>query len=65
MVTFLILAGAAHLTVVAGEQDTGMAQHPMIGGEAPQFELQEVGGGTVTLASLKGRYVVIHFGASW
>jgi peroxiredoxin len=37
----------------------------MIGEKAPEFALEEVEGGTVGLADLRGRYVVIHFGASW
>jgi len=46
-------------------QDSGVASHPMIGDAAPAFDLEEVGGGTMTLESLKGRYVVLHLGASW
>jgi len=37
----------------------------MIGEEAPAFVLEEVGGDTLSLDSLKGRYVILHFGASW
>jgi hypothetical protein len=51
--------------LVAAAQDSGVSSHPMIGDAAPDFELAEVGGGTRNLGSLKGRFVVLHFGASW
>jgi hypothetical protein len=38
---------------------------PMLGQPAPAFELRDVRGGTVSLASLRGRFLVLHFGASW
>lgn len=38
---------------------------PMLGQAAPPFELRDVRGGTVSLASLRGRFLVLHFGASW
>jgi len=41
------------------------ASQPMIDTDAPAFELATVAGDTVGLADLKGRYVVLHFGASW
>ena len=53
------------LTVPVAGQETGVASHPMIGDSAPAFDLNEAGGGTLSLESLKGRYVVLHFGASW
>ncbi len=34
-------------------------------GEAPAFELEAVEGGTLSLASLKGKVVVINFWATW
>jgi peroxiredoxin len=33
--------------------------------DAPGFELQSIGGDTLSLADLRGKFVVIHFGASW
>lgn len=61
----LTLAGPMRSSAVAEETDSPVASHPMIGEAAPGFELEEVGGGTVGLAALRGRYLVIHFGASW
>jgi peroxiredoxin len=40
-------------------------QQPMIGEPAPSFVLPSVTGETVSLADLRGRYLVIHFGTSW
>ena len=51
--------------VVASAEGPDVSSHPMIGEAAPAFDLEEVAGGTLTLESLKGRYVVLHFGASW
>lgn len=38
---------------------------PLLGKPAPLFELRDAHGETVSLASLRGRFVVLHFGASW
>jgi len=61
LITGMIVLG----TLVAAAQESGVASHPMIGDNAPAFELREVGGATVRLASFEGRYVILHFGASW
>jgi peroxiredoxin len=34
-------------------------------GAAPPFELRDIGGGTLSLASLKGKVVVLDFWATW
>jgi len=39
-------------------------QH-MIGQPAPLFELKDTGGITHSLGQLKGKYIVIHFSATW
>jgi cytochrome oxidase Cu insertion factor (SCO1/SenC/PrrC family) len=41
------------------------ANHPMIGEEAPLFSLESLDGETVELEELRGKLVVIHFGAGW
>jgi hypothetical protein len=55
------------LTVVAGGvmAQQGVESHPWIGEMAPAFELAGIEGDTLSLAKLKGKLVVIHFGASW
>jgi peroxiredoxin len=40
-------------------------QQPMIGQPAPLFELKDIDGKTYSLEQLKGKYVVIHFAATW
>lgn len=47
------------------EQGSEASPQPMIGMAAPGFELLSIGGDTLRLADLRGKFVVIHFGASW
>jgi cytochrome oxidase Cu insertion factor (SCO1/SenC/PrrC family) len=65
IVALVGLAGAAHFPALAADHDSAVASHPMIGEAAPAFDLEEVSGGALSLDSLKGRYIVLHFGASW
>jgi peroxiredoxin len=37
----------------------------MVGFAAPAFELKSLEGKTISLADLKGKYVVLHFAATW
>lgn len=39
--------------------------HPQPGDEAPAFDLTNLRGGTVSLASLHGSWVLLHFTATW
>lgn len=45
--------------------ESTVPDHPMLGEPAPAFRLADVRGDTLSLADLRGRYVVIHFGTSW
>jgi cytochrome oxidase Cu insertion factor (SCO1/SenC/PrrC family) len=38
---------------------------PMIDTNAPDFSLKDLKGNMITLSGLKGKFVVIHFAASW
>jgi len=38
---------------------------PEHGGQAPGFSLPALDGATVSLADLRGKIVVLHFGAGW
>lgn len=60
---------AAALVVALGfglfRSSNGQVEGPLVGKPAPAFTLQTLNGGTVSLASLKGRPVVLNFWASW
>lgn len=46
-------------------QQSDVSDHPMIGDAAPAIELETTAGEKLSLAALKGSFVVVHFGASW
>lgn len=49
----------------AARAATGRLQPPAVGDRAPEFEATALGGAKVSLASLRGRPVLIDFWASW
>lgn len=54
------------LGLFAGTAGAGpVDDHPMIGETAPEFHLPTTDGDSLTMESLRGKYVVLHFGASW
>ena len=58
----LVIAGTG---MIDARGESGVESHPMIGMAAPGFDLQGIGGDKLSLADLRGKFVVIHFGASW
>lgn len=54
--------GAGELAMAADSPTSG---HPMIGEQAPAFELESVSGEMRSLGDFRGKYLVVHFGASW
>ncbi len=40
-------------------------EQPMIGEKAPAYTLDDTRGGNISSADLLGKFVVIHFAASW
>lgn len=48
------------LSLAAGE-----LKQPMLGEPAPPFRLRGLDGKTLALGGLRGKFVVLHFGAGW
>jgi cytochrome oxidase Cu insertion factor (SCO1/SenC/PrrC family) len=57
-------AAAAVAAALLGAPADG-APPPLLEQPAPPFELRGVDGSTLSLADLRGKLVVLHFGASW
>lgn len=58
-ISIVIIAGAP--AALYAQQD----EQPLLGQPAPLFELKAIDGKTYSLKQLKGKYVVIHFAATW
>lgn len=56
-----LLVGAMLPAAVAVSQ----MKQPWIGEPAPAFSLSRLDGSKLSLADLKGKLVVLHFGAGW
>lgn len=59
--TGLFLIISATLSIVANAQE----EQPMLGQMAPSFTLKAIDGKMYLLEQLRGKYVVIHFAATW
>ena len=59
-VTAMLAILAVRLSSVAGD-----LKQPMIGEAAPRFALKSLDGNVVTLEQQRGKFVVLHFAASW
>lgn len=57
----LVLFAAISFSIVSVAQE----QQPMLGQPAPSFALKAIDGTTYSLEQLRGKYVVIHFAATW
>ncbi len=63
-----LLANAGHAELVAAgstDSDTAMTSSPLMGKPAPAFTLTDLNGQKVSLASYKGKAVLINFWATW
>jgi peroxiredoxin len=56
---------ADYQRVVAGQQQQMTPSGPTIGAEAPEISLPTPEGKTINLSSMKGKYVLVDFWASW
>ncbi len=61
------LANAGHADLVAAgtDSDNAMTSSPLIGKPAPAFTLKDLSGKPVSIASYKGKAVLINFWATW
>lgn len=57
----LVLITIISFSMVAGAQD----MQPMLDQMAPAFTLKAIDGKTYSLEQLRGKYVVLHFAATW
>ena len=58
---FIILLAGFFLPILLNAQ----SDQPLIGQAAPSFNLPAIDGKTYSLEQFKGKYVVIHFAATW
>jgi thiol-disulfide isomerase/thioredoxin len=66
IVRFQVTEEAARgATFELGELPVAVATGPRVGDIAPDFTAANLAGGTITLSSLKGRYVLLDFWATW
>ncbi len=56
---------AALALVSSGATWPGASDQPMLGQPAPSFRLSDLSGKPLALEDLRGRFIVLHFGASW
>jgi len=57
-IPLLVLAFACGTALLA-------IDHPMMGQEAPAFSLPALAGDNVSSSDLRGKFIVLHFGAGW
>jgi cytochrome oxidase Cu insertion factor (SCO1/SenC/PrrC family) len=65
LVSILCIALLMSASGKAMAQKGDVSAHPMIGDAAPAFELESTSGETHSLEGWKGKFIVLHFGASW
>jgi len=59
------LSGLAVVSALLLAVPCAEGAEPMIGASAPAFELPSLQGDHVALADMRGKLVVLHFGAGW
>ena len=61
----IVVTGLQMLLVGLLTGSSAEDQHPSSGEAAPLFRLTSLHGDTLALAELRGKFVIIHFAASW
>ncbi len=64
-IVLAVLALAAGFGIARAMEGTSVDSQPMLGEAAPAFALKGVDGKSLSLGALRGRWLVVHFGASW
>lgn len=62
---FIIVLSLQTLIATSLMSSEGEGRQPRIGETAPLFQLTSLDGDTLALSNLRGKFVVIHFAASW
>ncbi len=65
LVALGVLLALAVVAATRPSQQATAVPSPLLGKVAPSFDAPRLGGGRLSLASLRGRYVVLNFFASW
>jgi cytochrome oxidase Cu insertion factor (SCO1/SenC/PrrC family) len=63
--SFIIVLSLQALITSSLKSSEGKGQQPQIDQTAPLFQLTSLDGDTLALETLRGKFVVIHFAASW
>jgi len=61
----LFLGGVVLLLASPAVSAPAQTKQPWIGNPAPPFSLPTLDGKRLSLADLRGQFVVLHFGAGW
>jgi hypothetical protein len=59
------LCAAVVLSLLAPAVVAAELEQPMLDSPAPEFDLPSLGGERVALTDLRGKLLVLHFGAGW
>ena len=62
---FALKVSTPILALLLGVMAIAAADQPMIGQPAPGFDLRALDGEALSLTDLRGKFVVLHFGAGW
>ncbi len=65
VITFFVARAACKPSAVSNQPPSAPAQPPADWGNAPDFTLPELNGGSITLSAYKGSVIILDFWATW